>query len=77
MNKKYRVLSPDGFDTYFDVTTGKTKEFANEKEVQEEISRFVNNYKFQGYYSQTCYNGYIRRISLEELPDYCEIITIN
>lgn len=71
--KKYRVLSPDMFDTYFDVNTGKVKTYTSMKQVKAELKRFTNNYKQQGYYSQTCYNGYIRHIELEDIADYCLI----
>ena len=72
----YRVLSPDNFDTHFDVETNGIKEYATIKEAKAELKRFANNYKLQGYYSQTCYNGYVRQIPLDQLADYCEIIKI-
>jgi len=66
--RKYRILSPDGFDISHE------KISYTKKEVFPALQAFVDNYKAQGYYSQTCYNGYVRHISLQELPDYCEII---
>lgn len=71
MSKKYQVLSPDGFTIRHDITTYKSL-----KQAKESLAQWIQGYKAQGYYSQTCYNGYIRRISLNELPDYCEIITL-
>jgi hypothetical protein len=73
---KYRVLSPDGFDTHFNVITGNTKFYNSIKEVKAELKRFANNYKLQGYYSQICYNGYKREIPVVSIPDYCEVITV-
>ena len=67
----YRLLSPDGFDTS---PNGRT--YRNLKEVETELKRFGERYREQGYYSQTCYNGYIRHIPLNELRDYCEVIKI-
>lgn len=65
---KYKVLSPDGFS--IEPNNG----YKTLKEAKTALLNWVDNYKQQGYYSQTCYNGYRRKISLEELPDYCEII---
>ena len=66
--KNYRVLSPDGIDT-------EPQTYNNLRQAKKALTRFIHRYTAQGYYSQTCYNGYIRQISLNELPDYCEIIT--
>ncbi len=71
MYKKYQVLSPDNFAITADGAT-----YRSYKKAVEALKAWVQNYKAQGYYSQTCYNGYNRRISLEELPDYCNIVTI-
>lgn len=71
MIKKYIVKSPDGFDL-----SCECKEYTSIKQAKQAIKNWVNNYKTQGYYSQTCYNGYIRHISLQELPDYCDIVAI-
>lgn len=68
--KKYQVLSPDGFTVDFRTS------YLSKREALEALQEFVERYKAQGYYSQTCYNGYVRRISLEELPDYCNIVTV-
>lgn len=67
----YKILSPEGFDISPTVAT-----YKNLKQVKEALKTFINNYKAQGYYSQTCYNGYIRRIDVKHLSDYCEIIKI-
>ena len=69
--KNYIVKSPDGFALTYENTIYKSI-----KQAEQAIKEWANNYKTQGYYSQTCYNGYVRRISLNELPDYCEIIQI-
>lgn len=68
---RYQVLSPDGF-----TISHKVSSYRSIKQAKQALSEWVNNYQFQGYYSQTCYNGYIRHISLNELPDYCEIIRV-
>lgn len=67
----YKILSPDGFKISPTVST-----YKNLKQVKEVLKAFTDQFKHQGYYSQTCYNGYIRRISIQDLPDYCEIIKI-
>ena len=64
----YRVLSPDRIDIA-------PRTFRTLKAARAALAAWVQNYKAQGYYSQTCYNGYIRHISLEELPDHCDIVT--
>ena len=71
MTKKYQVLSPDGITISHD-----TAFYTSLKQARVSLHNWIQNYKQQGYYSQTCYNGYIRHISLTELPDYCEIITL-
>lgn len=70
MTKTYQVLSPDGFDINHQQAT-----YRSLKSAKQALKDWVHSYTAQGYYSQTCYNGYIRRISLNELPDYCTIIT--
>ena len=67
---KYRVLSPDGFDTQMDGI------YTSQKAVKAELNRFADSYKAQGYYSQVCYNGYRRHIEINMIPDYCEIVAI-
>ena len=62
----YRVLSPDNIDTEPQV-------YHNLRQAKKALTRFVHRYTAQGYYSQTCYNGYVRHIPLTELPDYCTI----
>lgn len=69
--KKYQVLSPDGITISYDHPY-----YRSLKQAKEALLAWTNNYKAQGYYSQTCYNGYRRQIPVNEIPDYCEIITI-
>lgn len=71
MSKKYQALSPDGFTIDFHKPF-----YRSIKQAREAIATFAQAYKQQGYYSQACYNGYTRRISVNEIPDYCDIITI-
>lgn len=68
---KYQALSPDGFAIHHDGAI-----YRSYKQAVQAIKAWADNYKAQGYYSQACSNGYIRRISVAELPDYCEIKTI-
>ena len=68
---KYQVLSPDG------ITISHDKPFYRSlKQAKQALADFTARYKAQGYYSQTCYNGYVRRIDLDLLADYCDIIKI-
>lgn len=71
MIKKYITRSPDGFALNCD-----DKVYPSMKQAKEAIKNWVKNYTAQGYYSQTCYNGYVRHISLAELSDYCDIVAI-
>jgi len=68
MSKKYQVLSPDGFSIQYEPYY-----YNSLKQAKLALNKWIKSFKFQGYYSQTCYNGYVRRISLNELQDYCEI----
>lgn len=67
---KYRVLSPDNIDINCEPY------YKTLKQAKEALAKFIEKYSVQGYYSQTCYNGYNRKISLVELPDYCDIIKL-
>lgn len=66
----YKVLSPDNIDI------APMRSFKTLREAREALAQWTKGYSTQGYYSQTCYNGYIRHISLQHLPDYCQIIAI-
>jgi hypothetical protein len=68
---RYQVLSPDGFSI-----DGTKPLYTSLKKAKQALGEWIQNYKAQEYYSQTCYNGYRRQISLAELPDYCEIVEI-
>lgn len=65
---KYQVLSPDG------ISIAPNAGYRTLKEAKNALLAWIERYRGQGYYSQACYNGYIRHISLTELLDYCEII---
>ena len=67
--KHYRVLSPDNIDIAH--TPAK---YTTLYSARKALAKWIQGYEQQGYYSQTCYNGYRRHIHLNELPDYCEII---
>jgi len=68
---KYQVLSPDNIPI-----TCCGARFKTLQEAQKALVNWTKNYQAQGYYSQTCYNGYVRQIALNELPDYCQIIKL-
>jgi hypothetical protein len=69
--KKYQVLSPDN------ITIDHARNsYPSLKQAKQALAKWINNYQAQGYYSQTCYNGYRRQIPINEIPDYCEIITL-
>jgi hypothetical protein len=68
--KKYRVLSPDNIDINYEGG------YNTLKEAKAGLKQWVSGYQKQGYYSQVCYNGYVRQISLDLLPGYCDIIKI-
>ena len=61
--KKFRILSPDGFDIRHDKFEYK------ESEVKAELEAFTKRYERQGYYSSN--NG---RIALEDIADCCEVV---
>jgi hypothetical protein len=71
MTKRYQVLSPDNISISHSVPY-----YQSLKQAKEALAEWIGHYQTQGYYSQTCYNGYRRQIPLEALSDYCEIITI-
>jgi hypothetical protein len=66
-NKKYQVLSPDGFTIEFDKWT-----YPSKKQMMESFNKWKQRYSVQGYYSSTNYG----RISLDRLEDYCTFKTI-
>ena len=66
----YRILSPDNIDISHE------KQLYTRKEITPALKQFSNNYTTQGHYSQICYNGYRREIPVNQIADYCEIITI-
>ena len=70
--KKYQVLSPDNFPINCDGAI-----YNSLKKAKTALKDWTKNYEFQGYYSQICYNGYVRRIPVNQVSDYCEILSIN
>ena len=61
--KRYRVLSPDGFDIERD------KIYKDKTEALDALEKFCERYTIQGYYSMSDRT----RISLSEIKNYCEI----
>lgn len=66
-NKKYQVLSPDGFTLERDVPY-----YTSRKKAIEALTKWKENYRKQGYYSSVKYG----RIHLDDLIDYCEFKTL-
>jgi hypothetical protein len=66
-NKKYQIISPDGFNIDFSVSYYKTI-----KEAKEAFKIWQDRYIKQGYYSSTKYG----RIDLSDLECYCQLIEI-
>jgi hypothetical protein len=65
-NKRYDILSPDGFSIFFDKT------YATKEEAMTNFWEWKKRYELQGYYSSN--NG---RIPLDELEKHCEMIEID
>lgn len=63
VERRYRILSPDGFDIAFDKTY-------TIDEISSAFEEFKNRYKAQGYYSTSNRD----RIDLDDLEDYCTIV---
>lgn len=70
MRKKYQVISPDG------ITISPEAPYTSLKKAKQALAEWTKHFLAQGYYSQTCYNGYRRQIPVDCLPDYCAIIEI-
>lgn len=66
--KKYIVLSPDGFTIEFD-----KEYYKGEKKAIEAFNNWAKRYESQGYYSSTSFG----RIPLKDLQSYCTIQPIN
>jgi hypothetical protein len=65
----YNILSPDGIF----ITSEPIK---NKKLALQVFKEWIMRYKTQGYYSQTCYNGYKRDIPINQIVDYCQFIKV-
>ena len=66
-NKKYQILSPDGF------TIEREPHFyTSKKKALDAFNKWKNNYQQQGYYSSLKYG----RIHLLDLQDYCQFTNI-
>lgn len=63
VERRYRILSPDGFDISFDKTY-------SIDEILPAFEEFKNRYKAQGYYS----TSNRERINLDDLQDYCTLV---
>ena len=72
MTQKYQVLSPDNIPINMDGAI-----YRSRKQAIKELLEWTKNYEAQGYYSQVCYNGYVRHIPVNEIADYCFIREIN
>jgi hypothetical protein len=65
--RKYRILSPDGFDISFE------QMYYKQKEVQQALKDFQNRFIAQGYYS----TGDRTRIPFDSIITNCEVLIIN
>lgn len=63
--KRYDILSPDGFPIDFSKTYSR-------EEVLDEFEKWKSRFVNQGYYSSTNYG----RIPLNLLDDYCQVIEV-
>lgn len=63
---KYNVLSPDGFTIHFD------REYTTKKEARTAAREWAKGYAGQGYYSSPRFG----RIPVDEIIDYCKLITV-
>ena len=66
-NKKYQILSPDGFTIDFSISY-----YRSLKQAKQSFKTWLERYKTQGYYSSTKYG----RIDLIDLEDYCQLIEL-
>ena len=66
-NKKYQILSPDGFSIDFNVNY-----YRSIKQAKQSFKTWLERYKTQGYYSSTKYG----RIDLTDLECYCTLIEL-
>ena len=67
--RRYRVLSPDGFDIE------PVNAYTTKKEAAAALSRFVERYEMQGYYS-TFRNRERYEMPLNEIKENCKVITL-
>jgi len=65
--KRYQVLSPDGFTLEREVYS-----YPSKKKAIEAFNKWKENYRRQGYYSSVKYG----RIHLDDLSDYCSLNVI-
>ncbi len=66
-NKRYQILSPDGFEIDFN-----TRYYKSIKEAKQSFYNWLERYKMQGYYSSTNYG----KIDLIDLESYCTLIEL-
>lgn len=65
--QKFQVLSPDGFTIDFC-----RPDYPSKFSAQKALQKWMQRYKYQGFYSSPTFG----RIPFDEIPEYCEIITI-
>lgn len=65
--KKYRILSPDGFDISFE------QMYYNKKEVLPALKSFQARFITQGYYSTSNRT----KIPFKDIIECCEVIELN
>lgn len=67
-DKKYIVMSPDGFPIERD------KQYANLAEAEKATEKFIEKYRTQGYYSQSITT--VRKIPVDEIKDNCRLVEL-
>jgi len=66
LKEKIQLLSPDGFDLYYN------KYYSTLIEAQKDALKWIKRYKKQGYYSSVKYG----RIPVEDLKNYILKVTV-
>ena len=63
---KYQIFSPDG------ITIQKTESYKTKKEALQDLERFKDQYRKQGFYSSAKYG----KIHPSDIQDYCTFIIL-
>jgi AAA+ superfamily predicted ATPase len=66
-NKKYQILSPDGFTIDFNISY-----YRSIKQAKQAFKIWTERYKEQGFYSSSKYG----RIHFLDIEDFCQLIEL-